>query len=146
MINCFVPNVIYQQPHEIILGEYTDYVTKGTKRTLVTKTDKLIYIPILETSQQLLCNEDVLSQVCIVWDHSAHRCKCHSMLSPKVNNGHQRSDAFLEDFCDGSAFKAHPIFSVDPAALQIIAYFDEVEVCNPLGSHASVHKVGKRLP
>ena len=62
-----------------------------------------------------------------------------------MDNGHQRSDSVLEDFCDGSAFKTHPIFSVDTTALQIIAYFDEVEVCNPLGSHATVHKVGKRL-
>ena len=55
-----------QEPREIILVEYSDYVTKGSKRLLVTRRNKFVYIPILETIQQLLCNENVLSQVCIV--------------------------------------------------------------------------------
>ena len=46
------------------------------------------------------------------------------------------------DFCDGSFFKSHPLYSTHPTALQLIAYFDEVEVCNPLGSHAGVQKLG----
>ena len=41
----------------------------------------------------------------------------------------------IEDFCDGNIFKQHAKFSNDPYALQILAYFDEIEVCNSLGSH-----------
>ena len=48
----------------------------------------------------------------------------------------------MEDFCDGSAFKSHPIVSKDPLALQIIAYFDELVLCNPLGAHVKRHKLG----
>ena len=48
----------------------------------------------------------------------------------------------LSDFCDGELFKAHPLFSTDLFALQIIAYFDELEVCNPLGMHIKRHKLG----
>lgn len=33
-------------------------------------------------------------------------------------------------------FSDHPF-------LQVIAYFDEVEVCNPLGSRMKTHKLGK---
>ena len=33
-------------------------------------------------------------------------------------------------------------FSKDPLALQIIAYYNEVEVCNPLGTHVKRHKLG----
>ena len=29
-------------------------------------------------------------------------------------------------------------FSQDPHALQIIAYYDEVELCNPLGTHVNL--------
>ena len=47
----------------------------------------------------------------------------------------------LGDYCDGSLFQKHPLFSVEPCALQIM-YFDELEVCNPLGSSAKVHKLG----
>ena len=50
---------------------------------------------------------------------------------------------YITDFCDASFYKSHPLYTTNPTALQIIAYFDEVEVCNPLGSHAGVQKLGK---
>ena len=43
---------------------------------------------------------------------------------------------YIED-CDGSVFANHPLFSQDSwSTLQIVAYYDELEICNPLGSHA----------
>ena len=39
-------------------------------------------------------------------------------------------------------FATHPLFSTDKQALQIVAYFDELEVANPLGSYISKHKLG----
>lgn len=48
----------------------------------------------------------------------------------------------LEDFCDGNVFKEHPLFSCDSKALQIICYYDELEVANPLGAYVKKHKVG----
>ena len=56
---------------------------------------------------------------------------------------HARSDENLEDICDGSLLKSHELFSQNPLALQLILYYDDVEVCNPLGSYRSVHKLGK---
>ena len=52
------------------------------------------------------------------------------------------NDGIIEDFCDGATFRNHAFFSQDPEALQIIGYYDELEVCNPLGSHIKKHKVG----
>lgn len=49
----------------------------------------------------------------------------------------------LEEFCDGTLFKSHELFSQKPLALQLIIYYDDVEVCNPLGSYRGVHKLGK---
>ena len=43
--------------------------------------------------------------------------------------------------CDGSVFQTHPLFSSDPSAVQIIAFFDELELCNPLGTHVKKHKL-----
>ena len=80
------------------------------------------YIPILSTLTQLLQDASILEEV----DQSSKRV-------------HQ--DGFIEDFCDGSRFKTHPLFSEDPSALQIIAYYDELEVCNPLGSHTKKRKL-----
>ena len=48
----------------------------------------------------------------------------------------------MSDFCDGSLFKSHPIFSSDPHALQVVAYYDELEVVNPIGSFIKKHKLG----
>lgn len=47
-----------------------------------------------------------------------------------------RSGGYLYDIIDGELMKSHPLFSARPSALQII-YSDEIEICNPLGSHAS---------
>ena len=48
----------------------------------------------------------------------------------------------MRDICDGSLFAEHPLFSTDPCALQIILYYDEIDVCNPIGSRSTIHKLG----
>ena len=47
----------------------------------------------------------------------------------------------FEDLCDGNLFKNHPLFSANPLALQIILFYDELEFCNPLGTHVKKHKL-----
>ena len=59
----------------------------------------------------------------------------------QVMRGHSRNDLFLGN---GKAYKQHPLFSTTrDKTLEIMLYFDELEVCNPLGSKAKLHKVGK---
>jgi hypothetical protein len=60
----------------------------------------------------------------------------------EVFRGHKRSDSLLSDYCDGSLYNSHNLFSKDHTALQLIVYYDDVEVCNPLGSRAKKHKLG----
>ena len=48
----------------------------------------------------------------------------------------------MEDYCDGEAFKSHALFSVQTTAIQILFYFDELEVCSPIGTKAKIHKLG----
>ncbi len=50
----------------------------------------------------------------------------------------------LGDYCDGELFLNSELFQEDPCALQIHLYYDEVEVCNPIGSKAEKHKLGKK--
>ena len=54
-------------------------------------------------------------------------------------------DGFLVDYCDGETFKKHPLFSVRKGALQLLFYYDDLEICNPLGSKRTVHKIGVTL-
>ena len=55
---------------------------------------------------------------------------------------HYLSDGLIGDLCDGEMFKEHPIFARNPKALQIIAYYDLVEIVNPLGTRTGTHKLG----
>ena len=48
------------------------------------------------------------------------------------------NDDYLADYCNVSNFKNPRLFSSDPISLQIMLYFDEVEVCNPLGSNIKI--------
>lgn len=49
----------------------------------------------------------------------------------------------MSDVCDGELFRSHPLYSSDPLALQIILYYDDVEICNALGANVKKHKVGR---
>lgn len=58
---------------------------------------------------------------------------------------HTRSDGLIADFCDAGLFKSHSLFQSQEHAFQIIAYYDEVETANCLGSHAGYNsKLGKK--
>ena len=63
----------------------------------------------------------------------------------QIENGHKSETGYREDFCDGKEFSSHPLFSAYVDALQLFFYYDDVEVCNPLGSKAKIHKLGKFL-
>lgn len=79
------------------------------------------YIPILATLKDLLQYEDVYNEVI---------------------NGHKSKDHVLRDLCDGRMIADNPLFGTDPTALQLILYYDEFTVVNPLGSKVRKNKVG----
>lgn len=60
-------------------------------------------------------------------------------------NSHAMTHGLLGDYCDGEGYHNSTLFQEDPCALQIQLYYDEVEVCNPLGSKAKKHKLGKYM-
>jgi len=73
------------------------------------------YIPLLESLQELLKNDDIFSA---------------------VMNSHRSKDRKLRDFCDGSYCRQHPLFANDEHALQIVLYYDDFGAVNPLGHRA----------
>ncbi len=60
----------------------------------------------------------------------------------EIEQFHGSNEETMRDMCDGSVFKEHPVFKGDNKAIQIIAYYDEIELCNPLGSSTKKHKLG----
>ena len=77
------------------------------------------YVPIMETLKRILVHPEVQQE--LQFDHSC------------LDN--------LSDFCDGSTFKRSELFNSNKNALQIIAYYDELEVCNPLGSYVTLGNI-----
>lgn len=65
------------------------------------------------------------------------------MMCMQVLNSHKHPLHIMRDYCDAQHFLNHPIFSEDNKALQIQLYYDEIDVCNPIGSKSGVHKLGK---
>lgn len=66
----------------------------------------------------------------------------------QASKSHLQKEGFLGDFCDGSLYKNHPLFSSatendETLYLQFLMYYDDVEVNNPLGSRRGKHKLGK---
>lgn len=61
----------------------------------------------------------------------------------QVERGHQSTIGILRDYCDGRVFAEHMLFQAHSTALQICLYYDELELCNPLGSKRSIHKIGR---
>ena len=59
-------------------------------------------------------------------------------------NSHSLPGNMLGDYCDGELFLSSELFQQDPCALQIQLYYDEVEVCNPIGSKSKKHKLGEK--
>lgn len=114
---------LFQEAEEIPFGE-PYYVNKYTtnRHQKVSHTDKFFYIPLLKTLQKLMELDDYKAEV----------------LNPHISSSEHR----LMDFCDGILFKHHSLFGSDPHALQVVGYYDDVEVVNPLGSYVKKHKLG----
>ena len=87
---------------------------------MVQKVDCFFYIPFLQMLQLILSKSDI-----------QHEVTCN-----------RTNASVLQDYCDGSLYKSHPLFSVNNEALQVVAYFDEIEIANPLGSYVAKHKLG----
>ena len=55
---------------------------------------------------------------------------------------HKSSNGRMRDYCDSKDFNEHPIFSAEPNALQIQLYYDDIDVCNAIGSKSVIHTLG----
>lgn len=79
------------------------------------------YVSILKTLVVLMQNEEVFAQ---------------------VMNSHESGDRTLRDLCDGTQFARNNFFKEHEHVLQIILYYDDFTVVNPIGYKASEYKFG----
>lgn len=76
--------------------------------------DSFYYVPILQSLQQQLSAPRIFQMV----------------MNAEVQQGQE--DIILTDFSNGTLFNEHPLFSNDARAIQLLLYYDDVNVCNPL--------------
>ena len=82
---------------------------------------------------------------CKVYMLAFHNYSLYYIYILQVPRGNSRNDGLLADYCDGFIFQKHALYSLQRNALQIFLYFDEVEVCNPLGTKVKCHKLGELM-
>ena len=80
------------------------------------------YVPITEVLARYCSHEDIFDEI-------------------QANRHMERDPDYLSNFSDGTYFMEHPFFKVNPNALRLHFYEDEFEVCNPIGSKRTKHKL-----
>ncbi|XP_065901791.1 uncharacterized protein [Dysidea avara] len=86
-----------------------------------TNNDSFEYVPLLKSLKALLDHPEICDE--IVKDNC-------------------RTDGLIGDYCYASFIRNDPYFQDNENALQLLLYFDEVEVCDALASHRGEHKLG----
>ncbi|XP_078487842.1 uncharacterized protein LOC144745800 [Ciona intestinalis] len=111
----------YTEPQEITIGKTCSLIDHGSERVASNKSHFIYYIQLNKTIKAL-------------FQKKTFRDLLESTQAP-------HDDDTLMDFEDGQLSKNHPIFK-DKHNLRVVLYFDDVELCNPLGSKSGTHKLG----
>lgn len=130
-----------QEPRRIVLGEYITWKGVGPTRRSVRKQEEMMYVPILDTLQSLLRCEYIADEVRINGGYWGFK---PILILLQINKQHKDPrQGHLSDYVDGRSYKNHPLFSIHRDGLQIFFYYDDLEVCNPLGSKKKIHKLSE---
>lgn len=130
-----------QEPVERKLGSKVVRFNRNGRSCFKTAWDYMYIVPLIESLQRLLSNKLMLEEVYTL-NVMSQNSVCGLCL--QVLQGHQRRDGLLSDYCDGLVYKSHPLFSASAniPCLELMLYYDDAEVCNPLGSRSKKHKLG----
>jgi len=105
------------EPVKVKLGQ-SERLTEPRRSQLVSHYG--FYIPFLRNLSKLLSCPEVLCEV--------QQCS-------------ESSTEFCYDICDGEFIRSHPLYAGDPNFLKFLLFCDDLELCNPIGSHTKIHKI-----
>ena len=112
----------YRKSIPIQVGQrYYVNTAAGSKRRKTLTVDTFHYVSILDTLKTIFESESA-------WNH--------------LLGGKSSIPGVYNDFADGTVAQNHPVLKTHLNSLQVIGYYDELEICNPLGSSAKKHKLG----
>lgn len=119
---------LYVPPQELSLGlkweMLRDKMTKITTPQL--NQCKFQWISIVDTVSSCFEREDFRK---VYWEYNL------------TSRDHVCVEGVFKDVCCGKLYKENQLFSSDQAALRIHISNDDFEICNPLGSKATIHKL-----
>lgn len=115
----------YVPPQELALGLRWDLKRDHSNLIAIPKLVqcKFQFVSILRTLSMLFQNK-----------------KFENLYMEQTAN-YATSDNVYDSFRSGSAFKENTLYSSHPESLQIQLSTDDVEICNPLGSKSTLHKI-----
>lgn len=120
-------NHLYVAPLELALGLRND-VCKGQRLNVAVARlfqSKFHFIPISKTVMSLFQRDDFR--------------KAYKDFNCTI--GHRTVEGVYTDYSSGNRFRSNELFSQYPNSLQIELSTDDFDVCNGIGSKASMHKL-----
>lgn len=123
----FESSEMYVAPQQLSLGVRWDMVKEiGATVSIPSLLQcKYQYVPITKTINALFQREDFRS----------------AYLNYNQSNEKNSTRGVYTDFRSGSVFKSNELYKSHPNSLQIEIGTDDFEVCNPLGSKSTLHKI-----
>ena len=107
------------KPKAIKLGEVVTMRKKGLKRQFMAQDECFMYISIIDNIHFFLQNNRIREMV--------------------LSNPRMTPEGFFFDLYDGQIVNENQ--SLTHGDLSLLLYYDEIDICNPLGSKAGVHKM-----
>lgn len=106
---------------EIKLGTRVETTMKNGIHSIKTIKESFEYIPITRTLESIIRNQNLRFQI----DNEPNNTNSESITS----------------FRDTNTYKNSTFFQSHPNAIRINLYYDDIEICNPIGSRSSFHKL-----
>lgn len=122
-------NPFYVAPESLAIGARFEMRRLPKQHTAIpTQLQcRFAYVSILKTLKSTFQNE--------------HFLQTYLDYNQFGGNGHKCASDEYVDFCCGSVHKGSSLFRNHPNSLQIQIYQDDFEVCVPIGSKATIHKI-----
>lgn len=120
-------NPLFVPPKELALGLKWEMLLESKIATPKLTVCKFQYISIYDQLTALFQRDDFQTAY---WNYNSN-----------PRDDHVCVDGVFKDFCCGKVYKSNPFFQSNPSAVQIHISNDDFEVCNPLGSKATIHKL-----
>lgn len=123
-------NPAYVPIEEKAIGTHWEVLPAKCKNISVPRLiqSKFAYVSIIQSLQSMFENEQF-------------RKAYFEYNAIESQKKHTCSSGVYKDICCGSSYQKNELFSSDPTSVKIMLSSDDFEVCNPIGSKSTIHKL-----